>query len=164
MSEWKDMHTCPRMEQHTGKISKWNNWMLKSKRQYNWMFNRPSNTKQKKRGLPIYEGDGKCNQRRSRLSIHLHGGLPFLHHKQTFLARFYCLQQSREGQASLTYAYVNYIWYLRWLGCEWINEQWIDGSDWARWQQISWEFFFAINGQTSTSPAPQLLSWVSKRN
>jgi len=24
--------------------------------------------------------------------------------------------------------------------------------------------FFAINGQTSTSPAPQLLSWVSKRN
>ena len=112
MSEWKDMHTCPRMEQHTGKISKWNNWMLKSKRQYNWMFNHPSNTKQKKRGLPIYEGDGKCNQRRSRLSIHLHGGLPFLHHKQTFLARFYCLQQSREGQASLTYAYVNYIWYL----------------------------------------------------
>jgi hypothetical protein len=37
--------------------------MLKSKRQYNWMFNHPSNTKQKKRGLPIYEGDGKCNQR-----------------------------------------------------------------------------------------------------
>jgi hypothetical protein len=27
------MHTCPRMEQHTGKISKWNYWMLKSKRQ-----------------------------------------------------------------------------------------------------------------------------------